>query len=486
MEIRRRRRKRNVVWFMLGFIVVGAIAFVGIQWVTKTGIFHVPGVVYYDDSLRQDELEKLQAIFTDEVKLDKDVHISAENSQVRPEPTEGEFLYEVLVPVTNFYDTRNDTNEITEGEVEVIPINELDFTKKLLAIDGKYYLDNYSEGAYFRTIKFSSEKYIEEIAPLVEKTFTVQYPDKDTVLTFAQTGVTALARGMNEKLYQVSDAKYFAEKIGEYLAGFDLTHTSNESSFSDSATKSNICSDKRFIDTLKAIGLDIVELTGNHNQDCGNVAARETIDVYNENHISIVGGGKTAKEAAVPLEISKKGTDITMLAYNLSTGGATLDETPGANQYDEENAADEIAAAKERDDFVIVDIQYYECSAYASEYEDPTCDSADSSAGDQIGVFRHLIDLGADVVVGTSAHQPQTYELYGDGVIYYGLGNLFFDQIWWPGTTRSLVLEHYFYDGKLLQTRVVPTVYDENMQTEIMDATTAQWYLKRLIAARPR
>ena len=241
----------------------------------------------------------------------------------------------------------------------------------------------------------------------------------------------------------------------------------------------------RFIDTLTAIGLDVVELTGNHNQDCGNQAALDTIDVYEQNNIQIVGGGRNADAAAVPLEIKDKNNSITFLAYNLSTGGATYGNTPGANQYYEDNAVSEINAAKERGDIVIVDIQYYECSAYASEYEDPTCDYADSAAGDQVGFFRHLIDLGADIVVGTSAHQPQTFELYGDGEIYYGLGNLFFDQVWWPGTTRSLVLEHYFYNGKILQTRITPTVYDANMQTELLDKEIAEWFIERLAKVRP-
>ena len=96
-----------------------------------------------------------------------------------------------------------------------------------------------------------------------------------------------------------------------------------------------------------------------------------------------------------------------------------------------------------------------------------------------------MIDLGADVVVGTSAHQPQTYELYGNGAIYYGLGNLFFDQVWWPGTTRSLVLAHYFYNGKLLQTRIIPTVYGNEMQPRLLDADTTRWFLERLQSVRP-
>lgn len=480
-----KRQRNRTKMFLVGlvvFILMFGVGFVGVQYFTKTGIFKVPGVVRYEeDRLSPEQVELIKSIFTDEVELDKDVTISTHSSLEYPELKEGEYIYSIMVPVTDFYDTRTDRNEFEE--IEVVPIEELDSSKKLLAIDGEYYLDTFDKGAYYQVISFESEKFEEEIKPLVDNTFNKTWPNKNTVLTMAQTGVTALSREMNKKLNAVRDPTYFSTEIADFLKNFDITHTSNEASFSEMATSENICSDPRFINTLLDIGLDVVELTGNHNQDCGDEAARNTIDIYAENGVKIVGGGKTAEEAAKPLEISEKDNNITFLAYNLSTGGATLDNTPGANQYTEENAAAEISAAKERGDVVIVDVQYYECSAYASEYEDATCDYANSAAGDQVGFFRHLVDLGADVVVGTSAHQPQTFELYGNGAVYYGLGNLFFDQAWWPGTTRSLVLAHYFYDGKLLQTRVIPTVYNTDFQTKIME--NPKWFLERLISVRP-
>ena len=62
------RRKRNRTKLFFGglavFIVVFAVAFLGIQFITKTGIFRVPGVVYYDESLKPEELAKLKTIFT--------------------------------------------------------------------------------------------------------------------------------------------------------------------------------------------------------------------------------------------------------------------------------------------------------------------------------------------------------------------------------------------------------------------------------------
>ena len=480
---------RKILICILIFAVIFTGVFFGVQYFTKTGIFKIPGVVYYGDNLTEAEMAMFDNIFNEEVVLDKDVSIDAKETLELPELKNNEYLYEVYVPVTDFYSAETTISAETVEDLDtatLVPLSELDFSKKLLAINDKYYLDEFTTGAKFRIITFESEKFAEEIEPLVKTDLTKTYPTKDTVLTFAQTGVTALSRGMNAKLKKVGgDAKFFAEQIGPWLSNFDITHTSNESSFTDYATDSNICSDKRFIDTLTAIGLDVVELTGNHNQDCGNQAALDTIDTYEQNGIKMVGGGRNATEAKVPLELSQKNTNITMLAFNQSTGGATRGATPGANQYYEDVAAEQIKAAKDKGDFVIVDIQYYECSAYASEYEDPICDYANSSAGDQIGFFRHLIDLGADVVVGTSAHQAQTYELYGKGVIYYGLGNLFFDQIWWPGTTRSLVLAHYFYNGKLLQTKLVPTVYGKDMQTKLLDAETSKWWIERLAKIHP-
>lgn len=496
MKSRRGRPLKIVCLGLLFFVLIFAGVFFGFQYFTKTGLFRIPGKVYYDESLSESEIYELEGVFTEEVDLDKDVYISATNYLSRPSLEDGEFLVKISVPVTNFYST--DTNitaddpdllfadaYVADFAFTMIDIDKLDFSQKLLSINDKYFLDNFDEGAVFRVISFNSEKYDEEIKPLIGNLYNNDFPSKDTVLTFAQTGVTALSRGMNAKLYSVGDASYFSEGLRDYLSSFDLTHTSNESSFSDYADSRNICSDKRFINTLLDIGLDIVELTGNHNLDCGIPSALETIDTYNEHGIRIVGGGTDADSAAIPLEIDEKGTKITFLAYNLSTGGATLGDYPGANQYYEENAASEINTAKERGDFVIVDIQYYECNAYASEYEDPTCDFPENTPGDEIGFFRHLIDLGADVVVGTSAHQPQTFELYGDGAIYYGLGNLFFDQSWWPGTTRSLILSHYFYKDKLLQTKIVPTVYDSGLQTRLLDEENAKWILQRLIEAKP-
>ncbi len=473
-------------WAITG-IVLSLAAIAAIIFVFFGNIFHQnPGEIIYNDVSSDIQTLISTALDNSQTNLKSDLTVSSERTTAKT--TDG-LLYNIYLPVTDFYNSVSSVDLETAKSGDLVAFSELNNTVKLLAIDDRYYLDTLDSGAFFEYIRLSGDeadvaKVTEILQPLLP-----EFPTKDTLLSLVQTGVTALSRGMNGKLKQVGDATYFSAKIKDFFNQFDLVHTSNEASFDSAAPSNNgttvICALPGMIDTITDAGIDIIELTGNHNQDCGDESALATLTQYANLGIKTFGGGATADEAAKPLQISEKGNNITLLGYNLSTGGYTLDDTPGANFYTPEKAQADITAAKARGDFIIVDVQYYECNNYDSTVENTACDYANSAAGDQIGLFRELIDMGADVVVGTAAHQPQTYELYGNGVIYYGLGNLFFDQYWWPGTTRSLMLIHYFYQGKLLQTRIVPTVYDHNFQTEIMDAETAAWFIERLNQARP-
>lgn len=488
-------RQRVPIWALviLG-LLIATIIFFTLQFVFRIGIFHV-GTLAFDESVTA-ATRDFVANAVDGIELDDDVTVSA--GQTYTAPTDSHTLtFDILVPVTDFYNplleiSTEQLTSLAAGQnidgVDLLSIWNLKPEFRLLSVDENYYLDTLNSGAIFNTVTISGhDADVEKITAILSNTLQ-SMPTSEEILTLAQTGVTALSRRMNSALLTGDPANVaagFAQYIGPYLSSFDLTHTSNEASFSNSASINNICSNPVMINTLTAIGLDIVELTGNHNQDCGDKDAIATIDLYAAQGIKTFGGGKTATLAAEALNIDQKGTELTLLGYNLSTGGYTLDDTPGANFYTEKQAAADISNAKENGRQVIVDIQYYECNEYDNANDSRVCDYANSSAGDQITFFRHLIDLGANVVVGTSAHQPQTFELYGNGAIYYGLGNLFFDQSFWPGTTRSLILVHYFYNNQLIQTRIVPTVYDSTYQTKLMEIDDASAFLERLISARP-
>lgn len=373
--------------------------------------------------------------------------------------------------------------EVGENDIAFIPVTSLTTDVKLLTFNEHYYLDDFSAGAVFRIMNVEGNSANDFSSLNLKQSLT-----KDTVLKFNMTGVTALTRVMQKKLDSVGDPRYFSEKIGDFVADADITHVSNEVSFKEGCAYNNtaFCSPPTFIETLKDSGVDIVELTGNHNNDVGSEYNTETINLYKSLGWSTVGGGLNSAEAAKPYEIDLKGTKLTLLAYNYPdspNGGAISGANKaGANSFDFDRIAREITAAKQKSDVVMVNVQYWECYAYPDGYDEfPECDKP---IGEQEANFKKLIDLGADIVVGSSAHQPQTYTLYKGKPIYYGLGNLYFEQTSWPGTERGIILTHYFEAGKLIQTKLTPTVYDKALQTRIMTDEEANYLLTRLHDAR--
>lgn len=373
--------------------------------------------------------------------------------------------------------------DISDSAVAFIPVSQLSSKVKLLSFEGSYYLDSFNKGAVFRQAIFAGDG-----AGALANLKLNSLPAKDKTLKVNMTGVTALTRVMMKKLKLVKGPTYFSEKIGSFLADADITHVSNEVSFRTGCQYSNtsFCSPPEFIQTLKASGVDLVELTGNHNNDQGSTYNTNSINLYQSLGWHTFGGGLNNTDAAKPYVADQKGSKVTFLAYNLADGpgsGAIAGpNNSGANIYTEAKAKADIEVAKQNSQLVIVDIQYAECQAYPAGYvEYPICDGP---IGGQEETFRKMIDFGADIVIGSSAHQPQTYELYKGKPIYYGLGNLYFDQTQWPGTERGIILTHYIMDGKLVQTRLSPTVYDSSFQTRLMNNDEAAVLLDRLKSAR--
>lgn len=370
-------------------------------------------------------------------------------------------------------------DQLPAGAVAFISLDTLTPNMRLLSFEGAYYLDSFQTGAVFRQAVFG-----DTLTGLKLNSF----PAKDEVMKVNMTGVTALTRLMIKKLASVKDAAYFGQLIAPFLKQADIVHVSNEVSFNPSCSYSDtsFCAPPAMIDALKAIGVNLVELTGNHNNDQGNLNNTDTIKLYQQLGWHTFGGGLNTIEAAKPYIADIKGTKVAFVGYNAADGpnsGAIASaSTAGGNSYSADRARQDIAAAKQVANFVIVDMQFAECQAYPEGFtEYPICDQP---IPNQANVFRGLIDMGADMVIGTQAHQPQTYELYKGKPIYYGLGNLYFEQVQWPGTERGIILSHYFVGGKLLQTRLSPTIYDRNMQTHLMSDGDAVKFLSRLIDAR--
>ena len=382
----------------------------------------------------------------------------------------------------------------SDKNIGLVEFKDLSSSLKVLSVDGNYYLDS-GEGSipirFYATIDNQDDSFILSVM----KRNLASYGDdwsKESLAKINMAGVVAISRALAYKIDSLKNYDYPAEKIGSFLADADLTHISNEVSFSDTCkvySGMRFCSNTKYFETLTASGVDIVELTGNHNNDFGSTNNAKSIQMYKDAGMRYFGGGLNKDDASKILYEEVKGTKIAFLGYNyydsmLKTGAIAWGSTAGANSYTEEKMKEDIEEARANADIVIVDFQFQECYSYpSSDVVYPICYKPLSSP-DQKGTFRKAIDYGADIVIGTQAHQPQTYELYGNGVIYYGLGNLYFDQKYWIGTRQGIVLTHYVYKGKHIQTKLTPIYMDSSLQPELATKTESEQLLKSLKNAR--
>ncbi len=349
----------------------------------------------------------------------------------------------------------------------LLPFDRLTMQERILWVDDVHPLD-YS--AAFYPFAFEAD----------EPNF---FPDRLTRVLMS--GVTALTRETHVALDQ-EGLEWAASGIRDYVTTADYFHTSNEISIYPTCPQTNgpllgggnsFCTKPEHFDLLLDIDLDIVELSGNHNNDYGYKAYKETLIWYHENDINTIGGGLTLEEARRPLSFTHNDNQIAMLACNwVGPYYALVDESeialggprPGAAFCDMEWLQEVLPQLAAAHDIVVVSVQYWEFDQYQ-----PT--------PQQRVDFQMLADLGADVVIGTHAHFPQIYEFYRTdrntkAFIHYGLGNLFFDQQFFAGR-RFFMDQLMLYEGHLLTVDVFPGVIEGQARPRRMDVEEQRNFL---------
>jgi poly-gamma-glutamate synthesis protein (capsule biosynthesis protein) len=282
---------------------------------------------------------------------------------------------------------------------------------------------------------------------------------RDRLTRLLLSGVTALTRETTKAL-DANGVEWAASGIAAYTRRADFFHTSNEVSFSPGCPQfteqplGEFCSKREHFDLFPLIGLDMVELSGNHNLDYGTQPYLDTLDWYAAQGIRVVGGGIDLNAARAPLRLDHHDNQVVMVACN-AIGPyyaiATAD-SPGAAACDWNWLRESLPSLAAESDLLIVTVQYTEVEDYLP-------------LPSQISDFRGLADLGADVVIGTQAHKPQTFEFYNGltgqpSFIHYGLGNFYFDQPFW-GNMRFFLDELYIYEGRLLTVDLFTGIIDD-------------------------
>ena len=300
----------------------------------------------------------------------------------------------------------------------------------------------------------------------------------DRLTTVVVTGVTALVRGTAAYMEQFG-MDYPARDILPWLKDADILHISNEIAFAKNCPSPDnweglaFCSQPRYIQLLDDIGTDVIDLAGDHFADWSPEAMLFTLDLYRQRGWPVYGGGENSQQAKKPALFEHNGNKIAFLGCNFknpaySTAG---EKTPGAVHCDPAWLEPEIRQLKANGYMPIVTFQHEEYFEYIARPQ-------------LVTDFRAAAEAGAVIVSGSQAHQPQALEFDGQSLLHYGLGNLFFDQVYSMDATRNAFIDrHVFYNGKYINTELLTITFVDYALSRPMTAKERQDLLSTVFSA---
>ncbi len=363
------------------------------------------------------------------------------------------------------YESNSTSNRVLLTPIQKVNITSMQTIIQPQLLNFEITEDNFSDTTYpiILAIKISGDQEIIQkgSSEVFTETFlqnrylSTEPITQDSITTIVKTG-TSVAGGPGWQLCERTKgrAEYPIEQVTEVLSSADVTIVSNESSFVEGCTQSAgttaFCGKPSYLQNLLSIGTDIVSLTGNHMADYGKQAFSDTLSIYRDNNIKYFGGGDSLEEAWKPLVFTDGTTKIAFIGVNLMGPAGVLagEQTTGVAYYDSAKASQAISIAKEQADIVWVDTHLW------PEY-------GTTPTGDQITVTNELAAAGADIITGVSSHELQGMTFIDDTIVFYGLGNFLFDQMWSQETRQGMVVRFTAFEGKIVAMELLPTIlYD--------------------------
>ncbi len=365
----------------------------------------------------------------------------------------------------------------------ILPFEQLEPRWKVLRVDGQSpYSKNFDPSSYPLSAHFSlrgEADHLEQFSAAWNGD-TLTNRDSARMTVVMLTGTTALVRAIGAKM-ETNGMTYPARDIRDWLLEPDFTHVSNEVSFNPSCPNADpfqpnlmFCSRPEYIQLLEDIDVELVELSGNHNNDWGRTAFNYSLDLYRERGWQWFAGGSNAEEARQALKIEHNGNKLAFIGCNWAgppSVWATEDE-PGAAQCDLYWLEGELATLRAEGYIPVFTFQHTELYTPAG---------SDTQRRD----FLRMAEAGAAIISGSQAHFPQGFEFANNAYIHYGLGNLFFDQMDTPvdGTRREFLDRHIFYDGRYLGTELLTAILEDYSRPRPMTDVERAEFLEYIFLA---
>lgn len=182
-------------------------------------------------------------------------------------------------------------------------------------------------------------------------------------------------------------------------------------------------SDAKNVAVLKKAGIDAVSLANNHALDFGADALQDTLDVLDQAGIVHAGAGMDRDAAFEPAFVHAAGMRVALVSFtdNYEPGWEAAAARPGVAyvpvDFEEDRAAhlfDTIALARTKADIVVVAAHWGPNWGYEPPAPQPA-------------FARRMVELGADVIFGHSAHVFRGVEVYRGRPIIYCAGDFIDD-----------------------------------------------------------
>ncbi len=248
-------------------------------------------------------------------------------------------------------------------------------------------------------------------------------------ITMVFTGDVMLGRLVNQAI-RIKGSKYPWGDTLSIIKNADLSFINLECVIAKSGERWNktpkvffFRADPTVIDVLKLAGIDYVTLANNHTMDFQEAALLETLEHLDRNNIAHAGAGKDINEASKPALIESKGIKVGVVAFtNNEPDFCATNSTPGTNYIpittDEKvfkRVKTAIASARNAGANIVV----------FSIHWGP---NMRQFPPDHFQEFAHAVmDAGADIFHGHSAHIFQGIEIYKRKPIMYDTGDFIDD-----------------------------------------------------------
>ena len=226
------------------------------------------------------------------------------------------------------------------------------------------------------------------------------------------------------------------------------------------------------VETLRLGRVDFVSLANNHAGDYGDTGLLETVRVLDGATIVHAGAGANREAAAAPAYLTRAGARVGIVAFaDHPEEWAAGETSPGINftsvRAPFADVRDTIADTRRNADIVVFSIHW-----------GPNMRARPSNSFRE---FAHgIIDGGADIFWGHSAHVVQGVEFWRDGVMLYDTGD-FIDDYAIDADLRNDLAALFFV-------RIAPTgekdvellpVEIDDMQVNVARGEARQWFERR-------